>query len=280
MGVMNLKSSTIRYNIISLLLLFSGLIYGQDSTFYAKNKQVSTLDSAEKVTIGETDKSNMLYLVRTFSYKNKEFILESENYFLNNTKDKLEGISRNFYKNGQTSSESYYKNGKLHGRDISYYPSGKIYHEKMYSEGKIDGNFKIYYANGLLKRDESYSKNELISGKMYDSTGVEIPFCGAFEQVPEYPGGTQKLFKYLIESIKFPKEVARNKEFKGGKVYLTFVLDTDGSVIDVEVVKGLHPACDAEAVRVISSMPKWRPGYQDCKPVKIKMNVPISFLLN
>ena len=97
------------------------------------------------------------------------------------------------------------------------------------------------------------------------------------EQMPEYPGGMQALFEYLSQNVKYPEDAEKQKV--EGRVIATFVVETDGSISNVEVVKPAFPSLDAEAVRVLSGMPKWSPGMQSGKVVRVKYTVPINFNL-
>lgn len=97
------------------------------------------------------------------------------------------------------------------------------------------------------------------------------------EQMPEYPGGMQALFEYLSQNLKYPEDAKEQKI--EGRVIAIFVVETDGSISNVEVVKPVFPSLDAEAVRVLSGMPKWKPGMQSGKVVRVKYTVPINFSL-
>ena len=98
------------------------------------------------------------------------------------------------------------------------------------------------------------------------------------ESMPEFPGGQQALFKYLSENVKYP--VIAQENGIQGRVICQFVVNKDGSIVDVEVVRsGGDPSLDKEAVRVIKSMPKWKPGKQRGKPVRVKYTVPVNFKL-
>ena len=97
------------------------------------------------------------------------------------------------------------------------------------------------------------------------------------EQMPEYPGGPSALIEYLSQNMKYPEDAKQQKI--EGRVLATFVVETDGSVSNVEVVKPAFPSLDAEAVRLLSAMPKWTPGKQNGKVVRVKFTVPISFNL-
>ena len=97
------------------------------------------------------------------------------------------------------------------------------------------------------------------------------------EKMPEYPGGQAALFEYLSTNVKYPVDAEKQKI--QGRVLVTFVVNTDGSITDIEVVKKAFPSLDAEAVRVISGMPKWTPGEQKGQKVRVKYTVPLSFNL-
>ena len=98
------------------------------------------------------------------------------------------------------------------------------------------------------------------------------------ESMPEFPGGQQALFKYLSENVKYP--VIAQENGIQGRVICQFVVNKDGSIVDVEVVRsGGDASLDKEAVRVIKTMPKWKPGKQRGKPVRVKYTVPVNFKL-
>ena len=98
------------------------------------------------------------------------------------------------------------------------------------------------------------------------------------ETMPEFPGGQQALFKYLSENVKYP--VIAQENGIQGRVICQFVVNKDGSIVDVEVVRsGGDPSLDKEAIRVIKSMPNWKPGKQRGKAVRVKYTVPVNFKL-
>ena len=97
------------------------------------------------------------------------------------------------------------------------------------------------------------------------------------ETMPEFPGGQMALLKYLSNSIKYP--VIAQENGIQGRVSCSFVVNKDGSIVDAEVVRGVDPTLDKEALRVINAMPKWTPGKQRGKPVRVKYTVPVTFRL-
>ena len=97
------------------------------------------------------------------------------------------------------------------------------------------------------------------------------------EQMPTFPGGQQELMSYLGKNIKYP--TISQEMGSAGRVIVQFVVDKDGSISNPEVVRGVDAYLDKEAIRVISSMPKWRPGVQNGKKVRVKYTVPVVFRL-
>ncbi len=97
------------------------------------------------------------------------------------------------------------------------------------------------------------------------------------EEMPEFPGGQGELLKYLGKSIRYP--VIAQENGIQGRVVCAFVINRDGSIVDAEVLRGVDPSLDKEALRVINSMPKWKPGKQRGKPVRVKYTVPVVFRL-
>jgi len=97
------------------------------------------------------------------------------------------------------------------------------------------------------------------------------------ESMPEFPGGTGELYKYLSNSIKYPP-LAKESGIQG-RVFVNFVVEPDGSISNVKVLRGIGGGCDEEAVRVVENMPSWKPGKQRGKAVRVSYNLPIKFTL-
>ena len=100
----------------------------------------------------------------------------------------------------------------------------------------------------------------------------------AADELPEFPGGTVSLLEYLRKNIKYPALCRENNV--QGRVVVSFIIDTDGTITDAEVVRSVDPLLDAEALRTISQMPAWKPGKKDGNIVKVKYSVPINFRLD
>ena len=98
------------------------------------------------------------------------------------------------------------------------------------------------------------------------------------EENPGFPGGDEARIKFLQSNMKYPT-MARESGIQG-KVYVTFVVEKNGNVTDVKILRGIGGGCDEEAIRVVKSMPKWNPGKQRGKNVRVQFNLPIQFTLN
>lgn len=108
-------------------------------------------------------------------------------------------------------------------------------------------------------------------------TPVQAEIFTVVEEQPGYPGGEEARIAFLQQNIKYPEEA---KELGiQGKVFVTFVVEVDGSITAVQVLRGIGGGCDEEAVRVVKSMPKWVPGKQRGVPVRVQFNLPIKFTL-
>lgn len=97
------------------------------------------------------------------------------------------------------------------------------------------------------------------------------------EDQPQFPGGDKALYAFLGKNMKYPA-MAQDANIQG-TVYVTFEVDKDGQIKDVKVLRGIGGGCDEEAIRVVKSMPKWTPGKQRGKPVRVQYNLPVKFTL-
>jgi periplasmic protein TonB len=118
-----------------------------------------------------------------------------------------------------------------------------------------------------------------IHEKLSSQTKDSLMVIGARERSAEYPGGQAEMYKFLANNLRYPKEGTSCVE---GNVYINFCVEEDGSVTKIRVLKGLCKECDAEAIRVISAMPKWFPAleYGTKKPIKSYFTMPCRFRLH
>jgi protein TonB len=97
------------------------------------------------------------------------------------------------------------------------------------------------------------------------------------EDMPQYPGGATEFMKWLTRNLKYPKYLEPQRV--QGKVVAEFIVNTDGSITDVAIVKSLHPVCDREVLRVLRMMPRWTPGIHNDQPCRTKVCIPVVFKL-
>lgn len=130
-------------------------------------------------------------------------------------------------------------------------------------KGNDDANGEVLKAKEVIAQPEP-PKEE---AKVFD----------VVEQMPSFPGGTAALMQYLGNNVKYP--VVAQENGVQGRVVVSFVVERDGSITDVKVVRSVDPSLDKEAARVVQSMPKWIPGKQNGQTVRVKYNVPVAFKL-
>ncbi|GAB3267225.1 TonB family protein [Larkinella harenae] len=138
-----------------------------------------------------------------------------------------------------------------------------------------DGRPSTYWT-GTPKIPKQANFDDLLRRKPVDDGKGEI--FTVVERNPEFPGGMAGLGKFIKDNMQYPEAAKRAQV--SGKVFLSFVINTDGSFQDVQVLKGIGFGADEEAVRVVKSMPRWKPATQNGKLVRVKYNLPIRFALD
>jgi len=134
----------------------------------------------------------------------------------------------------------------------------------------------LFMANYSFAQEEIILQTEkdTITQTVNDSDEVFV----FVEDQPVFPGGDDARIKYLQANIHYPEKA--KKEGIQGTVYVTFVVEKDGRITNVKVLRGIGGGCDEEAVRVIAKMPQWKSGMQRGKPVRVQFNMPIRFVLS
>ena len=146
-----------------------------------------------------------------------------------------------------------------------------------FKNGLKHGDWSGRYADGSYFYKETYWDGAFKGGK--NRTGLaDTVYYGVIEQQPEFPGGMAGLGKFLSENLQYPANA--QKAGVQGKVFVSFVVCTDGTLCDYTVMKGVHPDVDQEALRVVKKMSgRWKPGVQRGQKVRVKYNLPINFSL-
>ena len=129
---------------------------------------------------------------------------------------------------------------------------------------------RINYENGEYDEfvgEQMEANNESLDGDVFLSV----------EENPEFPGGPAKLLEYIQKNLEYP-EAARENEIQG-RVFVGFIVEEDGSVSNVKILRGIGYGCDEEAIRLVNSLPKFKPGKQRGKPIRVYYTLPIVFKL-
>lgn len=146
----------------------------------------------------------------------------------------------------------------------------------------VDNNTFVtqdFIINSEIKPDEvqpDYIASVPVQMEEEKSIAEDIPFV-VVEKMPEFPGGMKALLEFLAKNTKYPQSAAETGI--QGTVYLSFVVEKDGNVSNIKTLRGIGGGCNLEAERVLSMMPKWKPGNQFGKPVRVSFNVPVVFKL-
>jgi protein TonB len=143
------------------------------------------------------------------------------------------------------------------------------------NDAKVDDDFMIDAEADETTQVEEYKP--VVVAQVEEEEVAEAEIFTVVEESPSFPGGDESRIKFLQENIKYP-QMARESGISG-TVYVTFVVERNGSVTDVKVLRGIGGGCDEEAIRVIQAMPSWNPGKQRGKPVRVQFNMPIKFTL-
>lgn len=213
-------------------------------------------------------------------------------------KGKMTDTAYTYYPNGKLYTEIGYAN-EVDGQSVKYIKSVKDSTGKelvVNGDGEYlvyDPNFREIVESGRISKGlhegvwkgsvgkkmtytDTYANGKLISGQSKDSLGNTYTYTKAFIQ-PQFKGGIEKFYTYLKKSITYPLE-CKQRGIQG-KVFLRFLVNSDGSISGIRAMNAVHPELIKEAIRVISESPLWEPGVQRGKPVNVLYNVPISFTL-
>jgi TonB family protein len=192
-------------------------------------------------------------------------------------------LVKEFNKNGTPSfiMDSAAKATGLDGHVQYFTKNGDLSMDGYYMNNVIAGVWKIYAENGSLVREISYDFED----KYCDTTKIEAINTDASEQtfeiveeLPLFEGGDMNKFRSYIQSnLFYPPHCSEHGI--SGRIFVKFVVDKCGNVVDAEIERGVDKSLDKEALRVVASSPQWTPGYQKGKTVKVRISFPVVFVL-
>ena len=141
----------------------------------------------------------------------------------------------------------------------------------------VDDNVETEDININAEVEQNEVIEEYVAPEVVEEEVVEQEIFQIVEEMPAFPGGEQKLMEYVGKNIKYP-QIARETGIQG-RVFVGFVVEPDGSISNVKLLRGIGGGCDEEAMRVIKSLPKWKPGKQRGKAVRVSYQIPVFFKL-
>lgn len=238
--------------LLGLLLVALGPCRAQDTTFYGeKNAKVSSLQDCAYYTVSGPDPLAPDHVL-TIAY----------------TRDgRVDGEQRSI---AQDSGRSVFD-----GISRRYYPDGTVRYEREYDHG-ARVRITSFWEGGATKRVDRFEKDSLVSGTCFRKDGSPDKYR-PFATQPTFKGGMENLYKYVRKKVRYPEEALSIRDT--GTVYVQFVVDKDGSISDTKVDRPVEPFLDDEALRVVSSMPRWVPGQIDDEPVRCRYKIPVVFKL-
>lgn len=234
--------------LLALSMVFfacSGPIQKDDSVveneFYEHSSGKIHKDSVSLQTVMRPDDGYVVFLVFLGKERNTQLELFDENDNL------IKSFMDGNWGPGEYGATWKPKNGEA-------IPPGNYSYRLTADDIKIDGVF-------------SYKTDNTVDANVF--TVVEV--------MPEFPGGIKKLISYLGENIVYPE--AAKKSGVQGRVFVSFIVGADGSITEAKIIRGIGSGCDKEALRVVNSMPNWKPGLSEGKAVRVQYNLPIKFQL-
>ena len=195
----------------------------------------------------------------------------SEVTYIENQPD---GEYMEWYSNGKEKSLTTIQNGIMDGDYRTWTEQGIPQLNIKYKTGELDGTFISYYDNGKPVRKDVYSNGELKKKKCFTRDGKDTTWF-EYLQMPEFPGGPEKLNEYIDKELIYPKEA--KEDLKEGVVTIEFAIGREGNIAKVKVVKADKDYFNVEAIRLVSAFPKWFPGKKDGQLVEVTLSLPIRF---
>lgn len=159
------------------------------------------------------------------------------------------------------------------------FPENKIPTDEVYfmdTEGKCQSFGYDPNISSIIPAKSSSMSLQKVADSSMNSKSIEKTF-DVVENMPSYPGGKDAMIAFLSSNMRYPDAAKKNGIH--GRVIVSFVVDKDGSITETKVVRSVDPALDQEALRLVNSMPKWKPGTAEGKPVRVKYSIPFNFSL-
>lgn len=253
-GAYKLRKGTAKRNVWALLIvgLAAALLYLglQLQKMAEANKKVENTQAVELAKLNTEKKEAKV--------EKKEIIKQEPEKVVEQVKSSVKFTAPIIKKDSEVKEEDEIKLDEVQKSD------------KAVGAFTVEGNDEV--GGAVLK-----AKEDIAAPEPPKHVVEETKIFTVVEQMPMYPGGDEALMGYLRDNIKYPTVAAENGV--QGRVVVGFVVERDGSITDVNILRGVDPSLDREAMRVVKSMPRWNPGKQNGSAVRVKYQVPVSFRL-
>lgn len=273
---------TIKRQIIPILLFFLPLFtsFAQDTLYYeAKNERITTKELADFYKVYVPDTTQHVNILELTYFKSGK--LKSSQPMLFRLKKNTPKVLKRDFEAGKiplnNNSLEIYLDKTSEGKGKEWYESGKLHKEMEYLKGKLYGAYVSYWENGQIKRKEQFDDKNKSTGVCFNQEGKEIAYI-PFEQKAEFPGGNKALYSFINSRIRYPRSMLEYGV--SGRVIVQFYINKEGEIFDVSVVQKLHPDGDQEVIRLVSSLPKWRPFLIDGEIAVGRITLPVAFSLS
>jgi protein TonB len=261
----------------TLLLLcftFHGLAQNLPEKIYL-SPSFSVCDSASARYFSTTEKTDVdAGIISVFSM---DGIVSSRTAYRPISKKTKHGSEKSYDKQGKLQREIYYEEGKKNGLFYHYFSDSTIHIRGNYSKGLLDGKLFSFYADGKKRREDFYQNGKLISGNCFTNDGKDTNYF-VFEKDAEFPGGMSELIPWIAQTIIYPP--AAIEQGVQGKVYVSFLVEKDGSVSEITIDRGVSAEIDEEVKRLMQIMPAWKPAELDGRLVRSGFRLPVNFRLD
>lgn len=266
-GILNVNSRPVGANVFvdgklrgTTPLILNDVLIGERKVTISKDGFETIIKSPNVV---EDQKSDIIVALQ--SIRNKSKVTFSCNVHIDSLKvdgipAKLDGVN---YLTSGTHKISFVIDGHEITDNIIVPKVSK--HFNLIMSGEINNG-----THNKKLSSSSYSKDFKIKDPKVENKVFE-----SVEEMPSFPGGMSALMKYLADNVKYPVDAQENG--LQGRVVVSFVVERDGSITNVQAVRSVYPSLDSEAVRVVEAMPRWKPGKLNGLPVRVKYNVPVTF---
>lgn len=266
-----------------IICICSIIVFGSSVSIAQSQDTIVTYYDSDWIEISNPDSAS--YYGKT--YKNKENLwvaldfyksgqLQMRGSYKTPQKEERHGLFEYFYENGQLKSRGNTTDGNKEGGWTVWFEDGQIREEIVFKTDKRNGELYTYWRNGQMKRRDIFTNDEFVRGEVWDSLGTKDAYY-PYMQMPKFKGGDERLFRYLATKTKYPPKARKNGI--EGTVLMQFIVQKDGTISNVRVLEGVHELLDEEAIRVISSMPKWKAGMQDGETVEVSFGLPLRFVI-